>query len=225
LGYDFEGVGECLNETESITHDLAPIRLGKPLVITGTHRLLVGMQRDASSLYRPLAHNIHYAPLVAFNSLAGNDLSKSVPAWLTAHPQPQFSGVAVNLPDNVALMTLQPLRRGVARLRLSHLFAADEDATLSQAASVNITRIFSRGSIQVKDIVAKSLTGNQNASVLEVYQQSQMWRLRAQARNTTIGHFEATSAIKAQLIRAELDTAQVVSVTAMDVRTFEITLS
>lgn len=49
-----------------------------------------------------------------------------------------MAGLDSALPDNVHILTFEPWKDDTYILRLEHILEKDEDATLSQTASVNL---------------------------------------------------------------------------------------
>ena len=121
---------EPLDETQAVTWDMLPLRLGPGLVVSGSVRLLLGgsgddapMRREMSTLFGP--------PLLM--------MSKSIMDNL---PDPR-SFLTRELPPNVAIMTFQPVDDSVLLLRLAHLYAVGE--TLGHLVNVSLSDLFVPG--------------------------------------------------------------------------------
>jgi len=154
---DSRGVGEPMNETDSMTPYPVPIRIGKGLVITAKHFLTLDKPPIAARTWRPLQQRVFAPNLLAFSSAAEAVESKIFPAekWASMAGAP--------LPDNVELITLQVLKSPAnsALVRFAHSFAIGEDPTLSRPANVSIQSIFQN---KISATVELSLTGNQRRS-------------------------------------------------------------
>ena len=59
------------------------------------------------------------------------------------------------------LLTLQAVSTDEVLIRLEHVFGIDEDAALSQPASVNVTALLNRMGFRTRRAVELTLTGNQ----------------------------------------------------------------
>ena len=121
---------EPLDETQAVTWDMLPYRLGPGLVVSGSVRLLLGdsgddapMRRDMSTLFSPLT-------LMISNS--------------TVETLPDArSFLSRELPPNVGIMTFQPVDDDIVLLRLAHLHAVGE--TLGQPVNVSLSDLFAPG--------------------------------------------------------------------------------
>eukprot|EP01124_Arcella_intermedia_P030595 TRINITY_DN6729_c0_g1_i1.p1 TRINITY_DN6729_c0_g1~~TRINITY_DN6729_c0_g1_i1.p1 ORF type:complete len:980 (+),score=171.65 TRINITY_DN6729_c0_g1_i1:417-2942(+) len=154
---DSRGVGEPLNETDSITPYPNPQRIGTGLHITGTHYLSLDPPNAALSHIRPLQSRVYTPFLLAFSPMAvGVD---AVNQWIATH---EVTGTALKreLPPNVEMMTLQSTDSGSGLFRLAHQFAVAEDSVLSQPVTVDLAALFSK--FQWTNLKETSLTANQN---------------------------------------------------------------
>lgn len=77
---------------------------------------------------------------------------------------PKFSAFksGYELPQNVALITLQELDDRQVLLRLANIFEVDESEQLSKMATVYLPDIFPN--LKIKDVVELSLSANQKKS-------------------------------------------------------------
>lgn len=153
---DSRGVGEPLNETQSITPYPNPKRIGTGLVVRGKHTVLLDAPGAAFANVRPMMDRVFLQPQLAFASLGSQ-----TPAQFSADHTVTASHMQTELPDNVGLMTLQPRPDGVV-LRLAHRFAVGEDPKLSQPATVSLATLFS--GLTVANVTELSLTANQPLS-------------------------------------------------------------
>lgn len=141
LADDSRGVGEPLNETQSCTSYPHFQRIGRGLVITGKHYLLFSNVSNAAAQWRPYMQRV-YQPVVPFYT---NIAAGTIPAYLSKYGVTQ-TFANVDLPINVDLITLQNVTSdgsGFVDLlvRVAHQFAVNEDATLSQPATVDLQQI------------------------------------------------------------------------------------
>jgi len=155
---DYRGVDEPMNETQSITPYPNPERVGPGMGISGSEYLLLTTPTAAAAAFRPLMDRVFSEPYVSFAVIPTT--SSAVSDFISSHLT-QFSFSATPLPQNIQLLTLQPFTGGSVLLRLSHQFAVGEDATLSNATTVDITTLFV--GITIRSATELSLTANQDA--------------------------------------------------------------
>ena len=127
---DGHGLGEALNETDSIIG--RGIRVGQGLVVTGSHYVFVGDSPSLPSVVRPFANRV-FQPLHATYT----PLSGSVQDYVSTH-NVAASYVKTPLPANVELMTVQPWDNDTHLLRLSHQFGVREGNELNSNATVDL---------------------------------------------------------------------------------------
>jgi len=161
---DGRGVGEPLNETDSITPYPNPVRRGEGLHITGTHYVLLDKPSTSIAQVRSLQSRVFSPLLLAFSPMMTGP--NAVKQWISTHT---VSGSAINkdLPVNVDLMTLQAVGNGEYILRLSHQFAVGEDPTLSQPVTVDLSNLFSK--LKINSIKEVSLTTNQDVKDMKPF--------------------------------------------------------
>jgi hypothetical protein len=158
---DSRGVGEPLNETDSITPYPDPVRVGTGLHITGSHYLFLDSPINFAPV-RNLQSRIFHPFVTAFSPLArGVDAVKQ---WIATH-NVQGSAIKTDLPVNVDLLTLQVVDGGNNILRLSHQFAVGEDPVLSKPVTVDLATLFT--SLKLNNLKEVSLTANQDVSAIE----------------------------------------------------------
>ncbi len=121
---------EPLDETQSVTWEMLPLRLGPGLVVSGSVRLLLGCSGDDAPMRRHMS-TLFNPPLLVFSKTF--DDTAPAPRSFLAH----------ELPQNVAMMSFQPLDDDHVLLRLAHLHALGE--TLGQPASVSLPDLFLSG--------------------------------------------------------------------------------
>jgi hypothetical protein len=122
---------EPLDETQAVTWDMLPLRLGPGMVVSGSVRLLLGgsgddapMRQQMSTLFNP--------PLLMI-SKTFDDTAKLA----------DRSFLANELPQNIGIMTFQPVDEDHVLLRLAHLHAVGE--TLGLPANVSLPNLFIPG--------------------------------------------------------------------------------
>jgi hypothetical protein len=104
---DARGVGEPLNETYGITPYPNPVRLGKGLVIKGTHRVMLDTPANAAKGFRAEMDRFYNPPVVGYAAGASSSfMSQQIF---------NFSGLmaGADLPINVHILTLQSWARTV----------------------------------------------------------------------------------------------------------------
>ena len=131
---DGRGVGEPLNETDSITGADGQ-RIGPGLVITGSHYVFIGESPTLPSIARPFANRI-FQPLHATYS----PLSGTVQDYISSH-NVAASYLKTPLPHNVELMSVQSWYNNTHLLRLSHQFGVREGNELNVNATVDLTNL------------------------------------------------------------------------------------
>jgi len=157
---DSRGVGEPLNETESITPYPDAKRVGFGLNATGIHRITFG----ASSVSAPVNGNelLRSTAVETFNDAQLFFQPIAVGAydgWIHSNLALSGSLLVASLPGNVNLDTLalHPTEAGAALLRLSHMYGVGESSTQSQEVSVDVTTLFP-SSFTVASVTQESLS-------------------------------------------------------------------
>ncbi|CAK4634012.1 hypothetical protein AeMF1_003692 [Aphanomyces euteiches] len=146
LADDSKGVGEHLNETETI--DLPNNKkVTQGLTVRGTLAITVGPHDQAIYFLRKEMERRQFEPLVAVGPY-----NKSLEVPLHASFEPR-------LPVNVGLTSLQVKCSHCVRLRLTHLFAVNEHPELSKDATVDFKLLLGNHwpKLRIKEL---GLTGN-----------------------------------------------------------------
>jgi len=112
LADDRRGVGEALNETQSMT---GSTRVGVGMGSIGSHYLFFTTPSDSASFYRPLQDRIFAQPYLTFATISNS--SSSVSDFVKSHVT-QFSFSQTVLPPNLELITLQPWNSTTTLLRI-----------------------------------------------------------------------------------------------------------
>jgi len=153
---DGRGVGEPLNETQSI--DSSGNRVGPGLGISGTHYMLLTTPSTSAAAFRPLADRVFSEPYIAFTPVT------NVATFVSSH-NTQKSFVGTELPINVQLLTLHPWNSaGSILVRLSHQFAVNEDTKYSAATTVDLATIINWN---ISNVTELTLTANQDKASLK----------------------------------------------------------
>ncbi|XP_028229498.1 probable alpha-mannosidase At5g13980 [Glycine soja] len=149
---DSRGVAEALNETVCI-HDKCT-----GLTVLGKYYFRIDPVGEGARWRRSFGQEIYSPLLLAFTESEGH--------WGDSHVT-TFSGIdsSYNLPDNVAIVTLQDLGDGKVLLRLAHLYEIDEDKYLSVKATVELKKVFPNK--QINKITEVSLSANQERDEME----------------------------------------------------------
>jgi len=142
---DARGVGEPLNETGLD---------GNGLIVRGLHRVSINTGDAAGEARRTAVAASLHPPLWNAAPLTGG----SVPAWIAAH-KANYTALARPLPANVHLLTVHSWGPGKLLLRLAHSYEVDEDAVLSQPATVDLAGLFV--GFDITSATEMTVTGNQ----------------------------------------------------------------
>eukprot|EP00591_Stephanopyxis_turris_P005216 CAMPEP_0195521892 /NCGR_PEP_ID=MMETSP0794_2-20130614/19614_1 /TAXON_ID=515487 /ORGANISM="Stephanopyxis turris, Strain CCMP 815" /LENGTH=279 /DNA_ID=CAMNT_0040651535 /DNA_START=20 /DNA_END=859 /DNA_ORIENTATION=- len=150
------GVHEILDETDKGIEPYPPYgkarRKGKGLIITGSHRLMVGEGKSGASICRSEMDE-SFSPLQLFFGSAPTG-SK------TPFRKSSFSFLKSSLPKNAMLVTLAKIHpyQGSFLVRLGHQYGADE-GVFSAPVRVDMSKLFTN--YTVNKIIEKTLSGNQ----------------------------------------------------------------
>ncbi|KAK7316862.1 hypothetical protein RJT34_00622 [Clitoria ternatea] len=149
---DSRGVAEALNETVCIHNKCTG------LTVLGKYYFRIDPVGEGARWRRSFGQEIYSPFLLAFTESDGN--------WEDSHVT-TFSGIdsSYNLPDNVAIITLQDLGDGEVLLRLAHLYEVGEDRQLSVKATVELKMLFPNK--QINKITEVSLSANQERAEME----------------------------------------------------------
>ncbi|KAJ4794961.1 Alpha-mannosidase [Rhynchospora pubera] len=150
---DARGVDEALNETVCTNDGCAG------LVIQGKYYTKIDPIGEGAKWRRTFGQEIYSPLLLAFSEMDGGNWGSSHVSNFTVM-DPSY-----NLPDNVALVTLQALDDGSVLLRLAHLYEVGEDKDLSVMASVDLKKMFPDK--KVSKIIEMNLSANQERDAME----------------------------------------------------------
>lgn len=197
---DSRGVGEALNETVCISKKC------RGLTIVGKYYLRIDPLGEGARWRRSFGQEIYSPLLIAFTEQDGHD-------WTKLH-LPTFHGMApsYNLPENVAIITLQELEDGKVLFRLAHLYEVGEDKDLSVMTCVELKKVFPNK--KIKKLTETSLSANQERTEME--------------RKRLVWKVEGTSEEEeSKVVRGgPVDPAKlVVNLAPMEIRTFIIEFS
>ncbi|GMF13523.1 unnamed protein product [Phytophthora lilii] len=155
LADDNKGVSEHLNETESVYDSTLKTHVTKGLVVRGNFFINVDSVEDGMRSLRSKMESQFFRPLTAYRKPVPSDadVEAKVP-WLTVS----------EFPPNVGLTTLQELSKECVMVRLSHLYAVEEHATLSQPATVEFSALFGAKNMKLSEVTELVLTGTKELS-------------------------------------------------------------
>lgn len=150
---DGRGVGEALNETVCVDDECSGLR------IQGKFYFRIDPLGEGAKWRRSFGQEIYSPLLLAFSEQDGNNWEKT---HLTT-----FSAIkpSYNMPENVAIITLQTLEKSSILFRLAHLYEVGEDSDLSVMAQVQLRMLFHDKKIST--IREMNLSANQERSVME----------------------------------------------------------
>ena len=199
---DHRGVDEPMNETVGGMTPYPPFgkaeRLGRGVVVSGVHRLVIGKGPSGAGTTRSVMDGIFAEPLVFVGS--------ATPDETISFELPSFSclGRALPLPPNVMLTTLSRTRSSNATtllLRLAHQYAIGESRVLSRPVKVNLSLLLG-GHYDILNVTEKTLSGNQDLK--DYLSRRYNWTgVNAFKRNTD-------------------ESGTTITITPMDIRTFEV---
>ncbi|KAG0462781.1 hypothetical protein HPP92_021257 [Vanilla planifolia] len=149
---DGKGVDEALNETVCINDECAG------LTIQGKVYLRIDPLGEGAKWRRTTGQEIYSPLLLAFSEQDGGN-------WASSHLANFSLTESYNLPDNVAMITLQTREDGSVLLRLAHLYEIGEDKDLSKLSSVDLKKLFPRK--KITKITETNLSANQERTEME----------------------------------------------------------
>ncbi|XP_047167548.1 probable alpha-mannosidase At5g13980 isoform X2 [Vigna umbellata] len=166
---DSRGVAEALNETVCIRNTCTG------LTVLGKYYFRIDPVGEGARWRRSFGQEIYSPLLLAFSE---SDAHRGESHVTT------FSGIdsSYNLPDNVAIITLQDLGDDKVLLRLAHLYEIEEDKHLSVKATVELKKVFS--SKQIKKITEVSLSANQERAEME--RKRLVWQVKGSPRESKV---------------------------------------
>lgn len=198
---DAKGLSEPLNETVGGVTPYPPYgdatRVGEGVVISGRHRILIGVGNHGAKIARSEMDNAFADPLVFVASVPAKT---NVPFKVF-----NFSIIQASLPKNVMLITLSRLHDAPTTtflIRFGHQFDWNEDEVMSQPVKVDLANLFT--GYEVVSATEKTLTGNQNYTT---------WlakRMRWTAKDPDLGR------------GSKLIEGNVFELNPMEIRTFEV---
>lgn len=149
LADDGKGVGENLNETESFFDTATQDQQTRGLIVRGNLFLNVDSVVVGEGMYsiRSQMEKQFFTPLVAFRKPVPTGSDGKVP-WLTVK----------DFPENVGLTTLQELSKDCVMVRLTHLYAVDENA-FSRPVKVNFDSLLTVANAAISEVTELLLTG------------------------------------------------------------------
>jgi alpha-mannosidase len=148
LGDDSKGVGEHLNETESVFDSTTKQYVTKGLTVRGNFFINVDTAQDGMKSLRSKMEKQFFQPLVALRKPVAISKEAKLP-WLTVN----------EFPPNVGLTTLTELTKQCLLVRLTHLYSVEEHAELSTPVSVDFAKLFTTKNGGVTAVKELSLTG------------------------------------------------------------------
>jgi len=148
---DHRGVGEALNETVCGSDGQC-----EGLTVRGSFYININPSEEAAQWRRIKGQQLLTPVQLAFSVL--EDGNREI-----LH-SPSYSALkeGYELPQNIALMTLQELDDGRVLLRLANIFEVDESEKLSKSSTVDLASLFPNK--KVMDVVEVTLSANQKKS-------------------------------------------------------------
>ncbi|KAK3157330.1 hypothetical protein QOZ80_2AG0119610 [Eleusine coracana subsp. coracana] len=150
---DGRGVGEPLDEVVCLDNSC------DGLTARGTYYVNVEKVGHGAHWRRTLGQQVYSPFLLAFTH-------EDEATWMFNNvAKASMMDANYNLPDNVAVVTLQNLDDGTTLLRLAHLFEAAEDPQYSVMAKVELKKMF--GKRTIKQLSEMNLSANQKKSEMK----------------------------------------------------------
>jgi alpha-mannosidase len=219
---DSRGVQEPLNETMCGCNDIGadPGKMGahgsegdggclcEGLTMRGSMWLVVDDVDKAHASRRQLIEQLNFPPTLAF--------AKEVPV------HPTLSGIAGELPSNIKMTTISTnyadWNAGRAILRFAHLYQVDEHPTLSQPVTFSLASIFVKAGLKVTSATETMLTANQPRS---------QWEAKKKVWDTVevVDRGVSNAPQDDRRFLDEHDAAMTVTMSAMEVKTFLVSLA
>ena len=215
---DSRGVQEPINETMCGCNDIGatPGKMGENghegdggcdcegLTMRGSAYVIFDTMQKAHEVRRQLVETLNFPPTLAF-------------AKGSAIKTPSMTSIAAELPANVKLMTISnnyaKWNDGKMILRLSHMYAVGEHATLSLPAKIDLSAVFAKTGLKLTSISETLLTANQPREAWEA--KKKVWPTEQMHYNTNVGG--------AQVERYPLDEADPtmsITIRAMELKTY-----
>ena len=216
---DSRGVQEPLNETMCGCNDIgaAPGNMGahghegdggcdcQGLTMRGSTYLIVDTVENSHATRRQLIEQLNFPPTLAFT--AG------------ALKTPTMTAIEGQLPPNIKLQTItgnyKDWNNGQLILRLAHKYQVDEHPTLSLPANVSLASVFSKAGLKITSASETMLTANQP---------------RREPRLTwpsaeVVDRGVSANPQERRAFLDENDASMTVTLNAMEVKTFLVTLA
>jgi hypothetical protein len=186
---DSRGVQEPINETMCGCNDIGadPGKMGENghegdggcdcqgLTMRGSAFVIFDTVQNAHKTRRELIETLNFAPTLAFTKAA-------------AVKTPSMTAIAAELPANVKLMTISSNYKewndNKLILRLAHMYAVGEHATLSLPAKVDLSAVFAKQGLKLTSISETLLTANQPRAAWEA--KKKVWPTEQMHYNTNI---------------------------------------
>ncbi|KAG0461324.1 hypothetical protein HPP92_021621 [Vanilla planifolia] len=130
----------------------------KEEMIQGKVYLRIDPLGEGAKWRRTTGQEIYSPLLLAFSEQDGGN-------WASSHLANFSLTESYNLPDNVAMITLQTREDGSVLLRLAHLYEIGEDKDLSKLSSVDLKKLFPRK--KITKITETNLSANQERTEME----------------------------------------------------------
>ena len=212
---DGKGLNEPLNETEAIIPGRVTRRLGKGLVVTGTHYVVLQAApvESATNAFRALQSRLYF-PL----HVVASPMRSSLSAYRASQAL-SASFLAAELPVQVDLITLQRLSTGRTLVRFAHAFGRNgiDEGRYSVPVTLNLTALFARQTTAWEEV---SLSANQKP----VAQRPPRYAWNIQGQRTEQKGMEE-NAVRTRQFDVVAAAADNVVILPMEVRTFMVSFA
>jgi len=171
--------------------------------------LVLGSQANVLPYRRQLLPRVQY-PLRFTGSIVS---PQSIPTWVSSY-RTTSSPIAKDLPSNIHLFTLAPLYNNTDQtyttiLRLQHLYQVNEDPTLSQPVTINLSQIFNISPWILDTLIEKTLISSINKNNLQRW----VWNTLTTVKDEQ----------KMNLMERDFSSDFIVTLNPLEIRTYQIT--
>jgi len=172
------------------------------LTVRGSAYLILDTLQKAHATRRQLIEKLNFPPTLAFTKAS-------------TVATPSMSAIAAQLPANVKLMTISSNYKawndGKLILRLSHMYAVGEHATLSQPATIDLATVFAKTGLKLTSMSETLLTANQGKDQWE--KKKKVWPTEQMYENTNVA---AAQTEHVPLVEGDMS----ITIRAMELKTY-----
>ena len=176
----------------------------------GSIYLVLDSVQNAHATRRQLVEKLNFPPTLGFTH------------GVVEPTTPMMSAIQGDLPPNIKLMTISnnyaQWNNGQLIFRFAHMYQVDEHATLSQPATFSLASIFSKAGLKVSAASETMLTANQPRKSWEA--KKKVWVV-----DEVVDRGVSKNPQDRRTWLEESDASLTVTMNAMEVKTFLVTLA